>query len=80
MELRAKTVCCSYNIQYDHEELNVYCRENGLYPDQIKEWKTECLYGQEQAEANQKIKEAEESKKKNSLTNSRINKSYCKLL
>ena len=56
-EQKLSVVAITYSMT--NEELNVYCRENGLYPDQIKEWKTACLYGQEQAEANQKIKAAE---------------------
>lgn len=26
-------------------ELSQYCREKGLYPDQVKRWKQECLQG-----------------------------------
>ena len=26
-------------------ELNAYCREKGLYPEQIKEWKQSCIAG-----------------------------------
>lgn len=26
-------------------ELNAYCREKGLFPEQVKEWKAECLQG-----------------------------------
>ena len=26
-------------------DLNVYCRENGLYPDQIKAWRNGCIRG-----------------------------------
>jgi len=27
-------------------ELSGYCRQKGLYPEQVKEWKTACLQGQ----------------------------------
>ena len=27
-------------------ELSEYCREKGLYPDQVKEWKAACIQGQ----------------------------------
>jgi len=36
------------------EELNVYCREHGLYPDQVKEWKSGCLAGQESLQTRKK--------------------------
>lgn len=30
-------------------ELSAYCREKGLYPDQIDEWKESCIKGSEQS-------------------------------
>ena len=39
-------------------ELGAYCREKGLYPEQIQQWKAACLQGagqqEEQAKATQK--------------------------
>ena len=40
------------------EELNVYCREKGLYPCQVKEWKSACLLGQANSKTMQKENEA----------------------
>jgi len=30
-------------------ELNKYCRKHGLYPEQIKAWKTACIGANSQA-------------------------------
>ena len=30
-------------------ELSEYCREKGLYPDQVKAWKQACIVGQQTA-------------------------------
>ena len=35
-------------------ELSQYCREKGLYVDQVKSWKTQCLAGFQQSKAQQK--------------------------
>lgn len=35
-------------------ELSQYCREKGLYVDQVKSWKTQCLAGFQRSKAQQK--------------------------
>lgn len=35
-------------------ELSQYCREKGLYPEQVKEWKQECLSGFQSKAAQEK--------------------------
>lgn len=35
-------------------ELSQYCREKGLYADQVKSWKTQCLAGFQLSKAQQK--------------------------
>jgi len=42
--------------------LSEYCREKGLYPEQVKEWKAACLLGQ-QTDAERRKQEREQSKK-----------------
>ena len=32
-------------------ELSQYCREKGLYPEQVKRWKQECLQGFQNSES-----------------------------
>ena len=32
-------------------ELSQYCREKGLYPEQVKQWKQDCLSGFQKSEA-----------------------------
>lgn len=46
-------------------ELAVYCRENGLYPEQIKAWKNEFVQGVQTKKVNSKasIKESQADKK-----------------
>ena len=46
-------------------ELAVYCRENGLYPEQIKTWKSEFVQGVQTKKVKNKasIKEAQADKK-----------------
>lgn len=43
-------------------ELNEYCREKGLYPEQVKEWKAACIQGQ-LSEAERRKQEREQAKK-----------------
>lgn len=35
-------------------ELNQYCREKGLYPEQVKQWKQDCLSGFQKSESQSK--------------------------
>jgi DNA-binding transcriptional MerR regulator len=42
-------------------ELSEYCREKGLYPEQIKEWKQSCISGN-QTQAQQRKQLAQERK------------------
>lgn len=42
-------------------ELSQYCREKGLYPDQIHQWRSECMHGfrstkEQEAEAKKQAK------------------------
>ncbi len=50
VEQKLAVVVTTYSMTAD--ELNVYCRENGLYPEQVKEWKSNFLVGQANAQAN----------------------------
>ena len=43
-------------------ELSEYCREKGLYPEQVKAWKQDCLAGVTSAPAKKK-EEAKQAKK-----------------
>ena len=43
-------------------ELSEYCREKGLYPDQVKGWKSACIQGQ-LSEAERRKQEAAQAKK-----------------
>lgn len=36
-------------------ELGQYCREKGLYPEQVRRWKKECLQGFQSSEAQDKL-------------------------
>lgn len=49
VEQKLAVVVTTYSMTAD--ELNVYCRENGLYPEQVKEWKSNFLVGQANAQA-----------------------------
>ena len=50
LEQKLAVVVTTYSMTVD--ELNVYCRENGLYPDQAKEWKSNFLVVQASTQAN----------------------------
>ncbi|NUY57744.1 IS3 family transposase, partial [Salinivibrio sp. EAGSL] len=39
-------------------ELSQYCRERGLFPEQVKEWKRACISGAGQAEQSKKAEQA----------------------
>lgn len=43
-------------------ELSEYCRQKGLYPEQVKEWKAACIQAQ-RSEAERGKQEREQSKK-----------------
>ena len=43
-------------------ELSEYCREKGLYPEQIKEWKAACIQGQ-RSEAERRKQEGIQAKR-----------------
>lgn len=40
-------------LQLNEAELSAYCRERGLYPNQVKQWKQACLQGVEQTRKHQ---------------------------
>lgn len=46
-------------------ELSQYCREKGLYPEQVHTWKSECMQGFKSSKAQQKLerKQAQADKK-----------------
>lgn len=41
----AKFLAVVATASMNEEELSSYCRENGLYPEQIERWKTSCIDG-----------------------------------
>ncbi|MYL25802.1 transposase [Vreelandella utahensis] len=47
-------------------ELSAYCREKGLYPEQIQSWKEACLHGagQQQSQHKETQRQQKQSKKK----------------
>lgn len=48
-------------------ELSQYCREHGLYPEDIKAWKQECLQGFQSAAAKKKTDIKEDKTLKNEV-------------
>jgi len=46
----------------NESELSEYCRQKGLYPEQIKEWKAACIQGQ-LSEAERRKQDREQAKK-----------------
>jgi transposase len=50
-------------------ELSEYCRKNGLYPQQVKEWKQACISGADQA-VQRKDQENKQSKQERKLIQS----------
>ena len=46
---------------FNEIELSKYCRENGLYPEQVKEWKQSCIAGN-QTKAEQRKQLTQERK------------------
>lgn len=47
-------------------ELSLYCREKGLYPEQVKAWKQDCLNGVSEGPSRKKeeLKQAKKDKKR----------------
>jgi hypothetical protein len=45
-------------------ELGEYCRKNGLYPEQVKQWKLQCIHGfhSDEQHANMLKKQTKEDK------------------
>ena len=41
----AKLAVVAETMPLSESELGKYCREKGLYPEQVKEWRQNCLYG-----------------------------------
>ena len=50
-------------------ELSEYCRKNGLYPQQVKEWKQACISGADQTDR-RKDQENKQSKQERKLIQS----------
>jgi len=46
----------------NESELSEYCRQKGLYPEQVKEWKAACIQGQ-LSEAERRKQDREQAKK-----------------
>ncbi len=42
---KAKFAAVLHTATLSEVELNTYCRENGLYPGQIKTWREACVHG-----------------------------------
>lgn len=65
----AKLAVVIETASFSEAKLSEYCREKGLYPDQVKRWKTESLQGfkhsaeQEKAIKTQSRKDKQEIKK-----------------
>jgi hypothetical protein len=36
---------CGLCDAYSEAELSAYCREKGLFTEQVKQWRTDCLQG-----------------------------------
>ncbi|WP_158527408.1 transposase [Pelagibaculum spongiae] len=41
----AKLAVVLETARFNEADLSEYCREKGLYPDQIKQWKQACVHG-----------------------------------
>ena len=48
-------------------ELNAYCREKGLYPEQIQSWKEACLQGAGQQQSQQKEAQRQHKQSKKTI-------------
>ena len=62
----AKLAAVIETAAFNEIELSEYCREKGLYPEQIKAWKQDCLAGVSKAPAQQRADErqAKQDKKR----------------
>lgn len=58
----AKLAVVIQTAHLNEAELSIYCRENGLYPEQIKDWKQDFLNGVSKAPEQKKL-DAEQAKK-----------------
>jgi hypothetical protein len=47
----AKLATVVETLALSESELSQYCRENGLYSEQVQRWKQECLQGFQNSEA-----------------------------
>ena len=47
----AKLATVVETLALSESQLSQYCREKGLYPEQVKRWKQECLQGFQNSEA-----------------------------
>ena len=59
-----KLACIVSTYSMNTEELNEYCRKNGLYPEQIKEWKLACLSVHSTKKKGSEVKAAHKTIKK----------------
>lgn len=59
---QAKLAVVAETATLSEAELSEYCREKGLYPEQVKAWKAACLDGVASGEA-RKLREQKESRK-----------------
>lgn len=57
----AKLAIVIATASFSESELSQYCREKGLYPDQVKQWKQDCLTGMTAAPT-QRIQDRQQSK------------------
>ena len=51
----AKLATVVETMSLSESQLSQYCREKGLYPEQVKRWKQECLQGFQNSEAVNKV-------------------------
>ena len=58
----AKLAVVIETASMNESELSEYCREKGLYPEQVREWKAACLCGQ-LSETERRKQEREQAKK-----------------
>ena len=58
----AKFAVAVETVRLSESELSEYCRQKGLYPEQVKEWKAACIQGQ-RSEAERRKQEREQTKK-----------------
>lgn len=61
----AKLAIVSETMSLSEKELSEYCREKGLYPEQVAQWKAACLQGFSDSESQSKVvlQQARENRK-----------------